>query len=319
MSDTHPKQRYDIFLSYSRQDIDRARWFIDLFEGKGLSVFWDLTSIPPGTTFHQFIRQSLNRSCCVVVLWTDASVKSKWVDIEAREGEKRSVLFPVLLDELKEDELPFGLHMIHATDLHDWDGRSSHRNLDLLLQTLPARLGKEEAAIEEESKRKEEEQRKAEEEAGRVRDPLSSFRDTLRDGGEGPEMVVIPVGSFWMGSPEDEPNRSEPEGPRHRVEIPQPFALGKTAVTFEQYDRFAQAAGRHQPSDEHWGRGNCPVINVSWDDAVAYAEWLCEQSGRRYRLTTEAEWEYACLAGTETPFFHRRLHPHRPGQLQRQL
>jgi hypothetical protein len=173
VSDTHPTQRYDIFLSYSRKDIDRARWFIDLFEGKGLSVFWDLTSIPPGTTFHQFIRQSLNRSHCVVVLWTDASVKSKWVDIEAREGEKRSVLFPVLLDELKEDELPFGLHMINATDLRDWKGRSSHRNLDLLLQTLHARLGKEEAAIEEESKRKEEGQhqaeRKRQEEAERLK------------------------------------------------------------------------------------------------------------------------------------------------------
>ncbi|EGV15841.1 formylglycine-generating enzyme family protein [Thiocapsa marina] len=120
-----------------------------------------------------------------------------------------------------------------------------------------------------------------------------------------PEMIALPGGRFWMGSPEDEPGRDNDEGPRHRVRI-EPFAIGKTAVTFGQYDAFCEATRRDKPSDAGWGRGERPVINVSWDDAVAYAEWLSKETGLSYRLPTEAEWEYAARAGTQTPFWTGR-------------
>jgi formylglycine-generating enzyme required for sulfatase activity len=74
-------------------------------------------------------------------------------------------------------------------------------------------------------------------------------------------------------------------------------------VTFEEYAKFATAVGRKLPEGEGWGTGNRPVINVSWKDAVAYAEWLSEQTGKRYRLPSEAEWEYAAGAGTETKYW----------------
>ncbi|MBW9267390.1 MAG: SUMF1/EgtB/PvdO family nonheme iron enzyme [Candidatus Thiodiazotropha sp. (ex. Lucinisca nassula)] len=129
----------------------------------------------------------------------------------------------------------------------------------------------------------------------------SSFRDTLSSGGKGPEMVWIPAGSFMMGSPKSETGRDSDEGPQRKVQI-RSFALGKTEVTFAEYDRFADATGRKRPDDQSWGRGSRPVINVSWNDAVAYAEWLSGETGKSYRLPSEAEWEYAARAGMPTPF-----------------
>lgn len=77
------------------------------------------------------------------------------------------------------------------------------------------------------------------------------------------------------------------EKPPHEVEIAKPFAIGKYEVTFDEYDRFARSTGRARPDDKDWGRERRPVIYASWDDATAYAEWLSEQTGKRYRLPTE--------------------------------
>ncbi len=113
-----------------------------------------------------------------------------------------------------------------------------------------------------------------------------------------PEMVNIQPGEFWMGSRDD-----DPEGKLYRqVKIVKPFAISKYEVTFREYDQFALDTGGHPPSDEGWGRGQQPVINVSWEDAVAYASWLSEKTGGHYRLPTEAEWEYACRTGKETTY-----------------
>nr|VFK50433.1 MAG: Formylglycine-generating enzyme, required for sulfatase activity, contains SUMF1/FGE domain [Candidatus Kentron sp. TUN]VFK51651.1 MAG: Formylglycine-generating enzyme, required for sulfatase activity, contains SUMF1/FGE domain [Candidatus Kentron sp. TUN] len=127
--------------------------------------------------------------------------------------------------------------------------------------------------------------------------PRLHFYDTLSDGSRGPGMQWIPAGEFLMGSPKDEKGRFDDED-QHRVRIPRPFALGITAVTFEEYDRFARATGRELPRDGGWGRGHRPVIQVSWHDATAYCDWLSKETGKRYRLPTEAEWEYVARAGT---------------------
>ncbi|MEO1092449.1 MAG: SUMF1/EgtB/PvdO family nonheme iron enzyme [Pseudomonadota bacterium] len=135
--------------------------------------------------------------------------------------------------------------------------------------------------------------------ARHVRKPLTVFRDV--DAPWCPEMVVIPAGEFLMGSPPDEKERYGDEGPQHRVSVPS-FALGRFPVTFDEYDHFCEIMGREKPEDAGWGRGRRPVINVSWQDADAYLSWLSEVSGQAYRLPSEAEWEYACRAGTTTRF-----------------
>ena len=112
-----------------------------------------------------------------------------------------------------------------------------------------------------------------------------------------PEMVMLPAGNFEMGSDE-----YDDEKPRHTVRVARPFAMARFPVTFDAYDHFCEQTGKQKPDDGGWGRGDRPVIKVSWEDARAYAEWLSEVSGQSCRLPSEAEWEYACRAGTVTRY-----------------
>lgn len=182
---------------------------------------------------------------------------------------------------------------------------------------------------EEEAARHKEEKEKA---AVELAKPGREFQDTLKDGSKAPAMIVIPAGSFTMG---DESN-----GPPHKVTIAKPFAMGKFEVTYEDFGRFCHAANRTCPSGSNLpgidlsnpanvsnlvdgvigttlgvastilnagqtqtASGNQPVNNISWDDAKAYAQWLSEQTGKHYRLPSEAEWEYTARAGTQTVYW----------------
>ncbi|MFO0475981.1 MAG: caspase family protein, partial [Alphaproteobacteria bacterium] len=114
-----------------------------------------------------------------------------------------------------------------------------------------------------------------------------------KDCAECPEMVTVPAGSFVMGSPAGEEGRSSDEGPQRTVTISRAFSAGKFEVTFAEWDACVAGGGcnGYRPGDEGWGRGNRPVINVSWNDAQAYVQWLSNRTGKRYRLLSEAEWE----------------------------
>ena len=126
--------------------------------------------------------------------------------------------------------------------------------------------------------------------------PGTVFRDVLKDGGQGPQMVVLPTGRFRMGDLNGSGDYDERVV--RTVTISRRIAMGRYEVTFADYDRFVAATGTRRPSDRDWGRDTRPVINVNWNEAKAYAAWLSKQTGKRYRLPTEAEWEYAARAGT---------------------
>jgi formylglycine-generating enzyme required for sulfatase activity len=126
--------------------------------------------------------------------------------------------------------------------------------------------------------------------------------DVFRDCRECPELVVVPVGEFDMGS-----NDFDFEKPVHKVTIGKAFAIGRREVTFEEWDQCIASGGcRHRPDDRGQGRAERPVTDVSWRDATAYASWLSQKTGQKYRLPSEAEWEYAARGGTKTAFWWGR-------------
>ncbi|MBB5207105.1 SUMF1/EgtB/PvdO family nonheme iron enzyme [Chiayiivirga flava] len=160
--------------------------------------------------------------------------------------------------------------------------------------------------------------------------PGQSITDPLPSGGNAPELVVIPVGTFQMGTPEGEDDRKSNEGPRHAVDLRRGFALARAEVTVAQFRAFVNATGYSPTSrqtgrstiydentgsmveqsgvnwqDDHAGKradGNLPVVHVSWTDARAYADWLARETGKGYRLPSEAEFEYVIRAGSNTRY-----------------
>ncbi len=123
--------------------------------------------------------------------------------------------------------------------------------------------------------------------------------EVFRDCPDCPEMVVVPPGDFEMGS------RDSPyESPPHKVTIGNPFAIARRETTFNEWDACVAGGGcKYRPDDHGWGRGSQPVIDVSWEDAKAFAAWLSQKTGRKYRLPSEAEWEYSARAGTTSKFW----------------
>jgi formylglycine-generating enzyme required for sulfatase activity len=315
----------DIFLSYARADRERIRSLVKILEERGWSVWWD-RKIPKGKPFHQVIQQAIDEAKCVVVIWSQQSIKSNWVISEAGEGLDRQVLIPVLIDKVKAP-LPFG--ELQEALLDDWNGESSHHELEALIDAIKAITG--EPAIIKPDIHHEASPKEPTESSRRIfATALDSFEfdvvtvdakgnvtartkksanHFIEDLGSGValEMVEIPGGIFTMGSPWDEAGHRENEDPQRQVMV-KPFFIGKYQVTRAQWraiagDKLLKVARDLDPDPsefkDDWRQ---PIEHVSWADAVEFCRRLEKKTGKQYRLPSEAEWEYAARAGTTTPF-----------------
>ena len=272
----------DIFISYSKEDRGKAKDIAEALKQQGYSVWWD-RSIPPGKTFATVIEDALDAAKCVIVLWSKTSVSSKWVNIEASEGDRGGILIPVLIDDAK---IPLAFRRIQAADLRDWEGKLSHFGFDNLLKAVAGILGRPVQPGQKTNEVRAIEPEKVNisiEEPEKIAKMVNSI---------GMKFTLIPAGEFYMGSEE-----SDDEEPVHKVKINNPFYLGTYPVTQAEW----KAVMGDNPSG--FMGDDLPVEQVSWVDAQGFIKKLNEKEGTdKYRLPSEAEWEYACRAGTTTRY-----------------
>ncbi len=316
-----------IFLSYRRSDSEdiAGRIYDRLVAdfGKG-SLFFDVDTIPFGIDFREFLQGEVQQCQVLIAIigptWLSTTDDdghrridntADWVRIEIESALARDIpVIPLLVRGArlpKATELPASLQALaYRNAATARAGRDFHRDMDVLIrgiETLIERFITPTFKFEVVTVNAQ----------GRVVNTTAKtaeyFREDLANGVT-LDLVKIPGRTLTMGSPKDEKGRDwygkfvdslkgvDVEGPQHRVTVPE-FWLGKYPVTQDQY----QAIMGKNPSRFSENGANRPVEQVSWHDAVAFCEKLSQQTGRPYRLPSEAEWEYACRAGTTTPFY----------------
>ncbi len=357
-----PDQKPDAFLSYTRFDNDFAGGAISTFRdqlaahvraltAKPFHIFQDVDGIGLGEHWPTKLDDMLNQTRFFIPILTPSFFESKpcrselesFLEAERAVG-RADLILPIywteceLLDEeTLRSEDPLAV-ILHERQHHDWrplvfeafanaEVQKSLQALARKIKTAKRRAihvvaENQQVAAGGGSRAQMQlvEPEPAPVASNLLLPPGTIFRDI--DEPWCPEMVVIPPGVFNMGSPKDEAERDDDEGPQHRVEIEKPLALGRFPVTRGEFAAFVKATGHEGRGariwtgeeweiDEHadWQSSDLaqndrhPVVCVSHQDALAYLKWLSDQTGERYELPSEAVWEYACRAGSTTPFW----------------
>ena len=314
----------DIFISYAREDRPRAEAIAKALEEHGWSVWWD-RDIRAGKNIASVIEEEIGKARCVVVLWSATSVRRDWVNDEAREGNERGILVPVLIENVRP---PLGFRSMHAADLTGWERDAAAPAFRRLCSDIEALIGAPAKAagaamppaaglvpepVPEEAKPLQP-QHSFVAEWMRAPAPVFGRRWVLavvllaalacagylasRPPAGNKIAFRIEPGQFQMGAAPVDAEAYEDEKPRHPVRITKGFWLGATPVTVADYKRFVGERPQFKMPDAptfnlDWSKRDHPIVSVKWGEAKAYCEWA---GGR---LPTEAEWEYAARGGKD--------------------
>jgi formylglycine-generating enzyme required for sulfatase activity len=323
---------FDVFISYPHQDKAAADAACAKLEGEGIRCWIAPRDIPAGAEWAGAIVDAIDQCRAMVLIFSSSANASKQVHREVQQafdGEKPVMPFRIE-NVTPEKSLRYYMGSVHWLDALT---PPLERHLEKLVASVRAlvRVRTFEGGIQkapilpgpEAAERVEALQtvRGAEgmRAEGRIQidaaivhgapndwfKPGAGKSEWFKDHKHGPELVVVPAGEFMMGSPETEAGRTSDEGPQHMVTFTQPFAVGRFAVTFDEWNACVADGGGngYTPDDNGWGRGRRPVIKVSWNEAKAYVAWLAWKTEKPYRLLSEAEREYVTRAGTITPYW----------------
>lgn len=320
-----------VFLSYKKEDSAVAALFDRALQAKGYSVFWDDKLRPDGAWDRQ-LEDKLASALCVVVLWTPRSVESEWVRAEAEFAKNQAKLLPVMAESCN---VPLSFSLTQTLDLVGWDGDLDHPAFRKLASWIgeiaqgqlsrPEDTGGDPAEISAANRGVLGTLPSGES----VWDGMTISSRTppgtaFADGPDLPFLRILPAGNFLLGADASDPDRRSEEGPQKRIDIAAPFGLGIFPVTQAQFTVFSDdaAPGKASKPRRSWfgfgkpksrrssrsgaaASGGSPVLPVSGltvPQAEAFCQALSARTGQNYRLPTEAEWEYACRAGTRTPY-----------------
>jgi len=273
----------DIFLSYASEDQEQVRILAEALTQEGWSVSWHRHT-PGEKTWQEVLEAELAAARGQVVLWSAKSIKRKWVIEEVEEGIRQRVpVFQALIDRVSP---PLQFRSRQSVNLSTWDGGTGSLAFQNLVRHIRKIIGQ--PAPHEPPKPK------PAQEAPEHETPVT--RKMVN--GVGMRFVPIPAGTFLMGRRETEAGDVD-ELPQHQVTLSQPFYLQTTPVTQGQW---VEVMGEN-PAFFNEGGVDCPVENVSWEEAQEFISRLNElERTDEYRLPTEAEWEYACRAGGQERF-----------------
>ncbi|MGK7896923.1 MAG: SUMF1/EgtB/PvdO family nonheme iron enzyme [Xenococcus sp. (in: cyanobacteria)] len=278
---------FDVFLCHNSQDQPEVIKIARQLQQQGLKPWLDIWELPPGVSWQERLEEQIEQIKSAAVFVGNSGF-GPWQKREMRtflsEFVERGIpVIPVLLEDApKQPRLPIFLKSLGWVDFRKSESNPMGRLIWGITKVKPDNFDSFQVSVAEK--------------VPKVREVPSKFQNFTEDLDNGVEleMIAIPGGKFLMGSPEGEGN--DWEKPQHEVTV-QSFYLGKFPITQAQYQ---QVIG-HNPS--RFKGHDRPVENVSWDDAVEFCQKLSKQMVKQYRLPTEAEWEYACRAATNTKYY----------------